>query len=124
MDNNYTDTDTVDVTIEIDDEVAQGINAKEVSSRKQGPWIRPPLRLEDVHIRSVNSLSIGRLSNEAIALLTSHLNMPSYGSLKNWDSVGIYLGMSDNEIMSLRQDARPMEAVFEQVSTPTCQATY
>lgn len=39
------------------------------------------------------------LSDEALTLLTSHLNMPSYGSLKNWDSIGIQLGVSDHEIM-------------------------
>ncbi|KAK5971377.1 hypothetical protein GCK32_004633 [Trichostrongylus colubriformis] len=113
MDENGSDTDTVDVTIEIDDEVAQGISAKEVSSRKQGPWIRPPLRLEDVRVRCANSLSVAKLSDEATALLTSHLSMPSYGSLKNWDSVGIYLGISDLEIMSLRQESRPMEAILK-----------
>nr|CDJ83704.1 Protein C15B12.6 [Haemonchus contortus] len=113
MDGDESYSDTIDVTIEIDDEVAQGINALEVKSRKQGPWIRPPLRLEDVRVRCANSLSIANLSNEAVALLISHLSLPSYGSLKNWDSIGIYLGISDVEIMSFRQDARPMEAVLK-----------
>lgn len=108
---------TVDVTIEIDDDVAQGISAKEVSTRRQGPWIRPPLRIEDVRLRSACSFSVGELSNEAITLLSSHLSIPSYGSLKNWDSIGIHLGIPDHEVMSLRQDPKPMEAILKKCWT-------
>lgn len=45
------------------------------------------------------SSSVGELSNEAITLLSSHLSIPSYGSLKNWDSIGIHLGIPDHEVM-------------------------
>ncbi|KIH62726.1 hypothetical protein ANCDUO_06987 [Ancylostoma duodenale] len=112
-DENCSYSTTIEATIEIDDDVVQGINAKEICSRKRGPWIRPPLRLEDVRVRCPDSLRIRDLSDEALTLLSSHLNMPSYGTLKNWDSVGIQLGISDHEIMSFRHDPRPMEAVLK-----------
>ncbi|RCN29234.1 hypothetical protein ANCCAN_25015 [Ancylostoma caninum] len=112
-DENCSYSTTIEATIEIDDDVVQGINAKEICSRKRGPWIRPPLRLEDVRVRCPDSLRIRDLSDEALTLLSSHLSMPSYGSLKNWDSVGIQLGISDHEIMSFRHDPRPMEAVLK-----------
>ncbi|KAJ1364465.1 hypothetical protein KIN20_024565 [Parelaphostrongylus tenuis] len=110
-DHSYTTTDD-GVTIEIDEDVDQEIGAKELKTRKVGPWIRPPLRFEDVRLSSVDKLRIGNLSNEAYAVLCSHLNMPSYGSLKNWDSIAVHLEIPDHEIMSLRNDSRPMEAVL------------
>ncbi|KAL6738029.1 hypothetical protein Aduo_011623 [Ancylostoma duodenale] len=55
-DENCSYSTTIEATIEIDDDVVQGINAKEICSRKRGPWIRPPLRLEDVRVRCPDSL--------------------------------------------------------------------
>ncbi|VDK57814.1 unnamed protein product [Cylicostephanus goldi] len=112
-DASYSCSTTVGATIEIDDEVVQGFIAKEVGTKKRGPWIRPPLRLEDVRLRCPDSLRIRDIRDEVLSFLCSHLNLPSYGSLKNWDSVGIQLGMNDSEIVSLRHDPRPMEAVLK-----------
>ncbi|WKY07947.1 hypothetical protein Q1695_007443 [Nippostrongylus brasiliensis] len=122
MEDDCSDFTTTNVTIEIDDEVAQGISAKDVSLRKQGPWIRPPLRIEEVHIESAALLSIADLSDETHAVLNSHLSMPSYGSLKSWDSVGVQLGIPDHEIMSFRQYPRPMEAVLKRCRSSSAKA--
>ncbi|KJH45186.1 hypothetical protein DICVIV_08766 [Dictyocaulus viviparus] len=99
MENDFSCLNTDDVTIEIDNDVAKEVSAKDLAIKKIGPWIRPPLRIEDVRLCSVDKLRICNLSNEAVALLSSHLNMPSYGSLKNWDSIGIHLKIPDHEIM-------------------------
>ncbi|VDL79982.1 unnamed protein product [Nippostrongylus brasiliensis] len=122
MEDDCSDFTTTNVTIEIDDDVAQGISAKDVSLRKQGPWIRPPLRIEEVLIESAALLSIADLSDETHAILNSHLSMPSYGSLKSWDSVGVQLGIADHEIMSFRQYPRPMEAVLKRCRSSSAKA--
>ncbi|CAI4224178.1 unnamed protein product [Auanema sp. JU1783] len=49
------------------------------------------------------------LTVESMEILSGHLNMKAYGSMKNWEYVACSYGMSSDSIMMMQRDYNPFE---------------